>query len=622
MTPEAVLYRYLQMIAAPQPDMASVQALLCADADLLGRWLSVLRIPADYALLTSRLSQLDIAQTRSIGESQGWAELPAAPTTRLSLAQWQAALEAALLAQRIAEYLGDRPETARFINEDVRNYQMRAILAVSGIHLPADRRLAQINEFRGTNPALLEDATLELRIFAVADGLTAGRSAELAQQLLGMDEAVLRELIGDARRAAEQALDALVIEQGEDIDWPYRIWLRQQMQSAAPLFEECTSWHQLAAVHEQISASIFHRAPLVLYQPQGQNVLRLLDDATVEIGLHSATSGIASAARAGAPSRVLERPDAAVIDRQLLGRLGTEEALAMPVPGGEQIVVLLAAQEEDRDMAVAAEIYAEELARYIDQISGVADESGADDQVEQFEMFREHEHQRLREIVHEANNPLSIVHNSLHMLQMRLQHEPEAVQQLELIGTELRRAADIFSRARDIPQEADETADPGIGEREELEAVGWLTDVAQLHRGMARNAGVELNLDLPAHTVMIDTYPDALAQIVSNLLKNAIEACASGDSITAGIRGEVYRSRQFGIDVFVRDTGPGLPSDVYEHLTEPKTSHKGGDHQGIGLQVAFRLADEMGGFIDVSSTRGLGTEFTIFLPRTPRVERE
>ena len=148
--------------------------------------------------------------------------------------------------------------------------------------------------------------------------------------------------------------------------------------------------------------------------------------------------------------------------------------------------------------------------------------------------------------------------------------------------------------------------------------LGWLTDVVQLHRGMARNAGVELELDLPAHTVMIDTYPDALAQIVSNLLKNAIEACGAGDSITAGVRAEVYRSRRFGMDVFIRDTGPGLPAEVYEHLTEAKTSDKGADHQGIGLQVAFRLAEEIGGFIDVSSTRGLGTEFTVFLPAGPR----
>ena len=241
MTPEAVLYRYLQMIAEAQPDMSELQALLCADADLLGRWLGVLRLPADYELLASHLTQLDAAQIRGIGESQGWAELPTAPTAKLSLTQWTQALKAALLSEGIAQYLGERTETARFVDDDVRNYRLRALLAVSGVHLPADRRLAQIIEFRGTNPALLEDATLELRIFTVADGLAAGRSTELARQLLGIEQPVLDELVSAAGQEADDTLDALGIERGEDIDWPYRISLRQQMQAAAPMFEECSS---------------------------------------------------------------------------------------------------------------------------------------------------------------------------------------------------------------------------------------------------------------------------------------------------------------------------------------------------------------------------------------------
>ena len=184
----------------------------------------------------------------------------------------------------------------------------------------------------------------------------------------------------------------------------------------------------------------------MLYQADEQAALGLLDDPAIEIGLHSATSTIAAAARAGTPARVFERPDGAVVDRQLLRMLDAEEALVMPVRTGELTMVLLAAQEEERDMAVAAEIYAEELARHVHQIAvGTA---AAEEPMQQLQLFREHEHQRLREIVHEANNPLSIVRNYLHILQMRLQHEPEAVEQLDLIATELSRAADIIGRAR------------------------------------------------------------------------------------------------------------------------------------------------------------------------------
>ena len=52
MTPEAVVYRYLDLVAPGDLDLESLLGLVMSDADLLGRWLRILDIPVDINLLT------------------------------------------------------------------------------------------------------------------------------------------------------------------------------------------------------------------------------------------------------------------------------------------------------------------------------------------------------------------------------------------------------------------------------------------------------------------------------------------------------------------------------------------------------------------------------------------
>ena len=82
------------------------------------------------------------------------------------------------------------------------------------------------------------------------------------------------------------------------------------------------------------------------------------------------------------------------------------------------------------------------------------------------------------------------------------------------------------------------------------------------------------------------------------------------------MRSGVVRDGHVGVEFFVEDTGSGLSDDVLQNLTAAKRSTKGGDHQGIGLQVAFKLTAELGGALDVRTEAGQGTTFSLFLPLT------
>ena len=92
MTPEAVVYRYLDLVATGDLDLESLLGLVMSDADLLGRWLRILDIPVDINLLSSKFSQLTPEELKSVSEAQIWAVSPSANSARLSLEQWLSVL--------------------------------------------------------------------------------------------------------------------------------------------------------------------------------------------------------------------------------------------------------------------------------------------------------------------------------------------------------------------------------------------------------------------------------------------------------------------------------------------------------------------------------------------------
>ena len=167
MTPDAVIHRYLQLIAQPSIDFDALCALVGTDADLLARWLKLLECAADLDELRARMSTLHKQDFEALARAQAWFVLPIVGSARLSLDQWQAVLRAACLAEALYDDGAQQDEAARV--------RVRALLALSGVNLETDARLQDLIEYRGINPVLLEDATRELKAFAVADGVETGR---------------------------------------------------------------------------------------------------------------------------------------------------------------------------------------------------------------------------------------------------------------------------------------------------------------------------------------------------------------------------------------------------------------------------------------------------------------
>ena len=97
-------------------------------------------------------------------------------------------------------------------------------------------------------------------------------------------------------------------------------------------------------------------------------------------------------------------------------------------------------------------------------------------------------------------------------------------------------------------------------------------------------------------------------QILWNLCLNAVEAMPEGGELRVAVtvRGET-------LEVTVGDTGEGIAAGDLSHVFEPFFSTKS-EGTGLGLALVHRVVQEHGGDIDVRSSPGLGTTFTLTLP--------
>ncbi len=126
---------------------------------------------------------------------------------------------------------------------------------------------------------------------------------------------------------------------------------------------------------------------------------------------------------------------------------------------------------------------------------------------------------------------------------------------------------------------------------------------------------VEFRVRLDDMLPQIAGDPESLLQVFLNLGQNALQAMPDGGTLEI-LTTRRRRSRlgygQFA-EVRFRDTGIGIPRDRLKKLFIPfyTTKQKG---TGLGLAISHRIINQHGGTIDVRSTIGQGSTFSVFLP--------
>jgi K+-sensing histidine kinase KdpD len=216
----------------------------------------------------------------------------------------------------------------------------------------------------------------------------------------------------------------------------------------------------------------------------------------------------------------------------------------------------------------------------------------------------------LANVSHELRTPLTAVIGFARTLQGRGTHlaEDERARLLDRIETQARRlhrlVEDLLDEAH-LDRGALRVSNAPVRVSEVVDrVVGALPD--PVHR---------IAVSLPPGLPVVLADAGRLEQVLGNLVDNARKYSAVGSAITI-----TAQRTERGLEISVDDEGRGIEPEFLPHVFEPFTQQDLGDTRrdhgvGLGLSICQGLVQAMGGSIEVSSTPGAGSRFTVVLPR-------
>lgn len=216
-------------------------------------------------------------------------------------------------------------------------------------------------------------------------------------------------------------------------------------------------------------------------------------------------------------------------------------------------------------------------------------------------------------VAHEINNPLTAILGFAQGLQRRNSRLPSTIDP-ELSADFAEYTETIIKeclRCRDIVQTLLTFSRPTATTQGHVDLNQCVSDtlfILKHHFKEQPNLMVQTELD-PALPAIIGDESQ-LKQVIINLLTNAFDATAGGGTV-------LIKTRSNGEDVelMIKDSGCGIPSEYQDKLFEPFfTTKPVGKGIGIGLSTCYSIVTKHHGEISVTSTAGKGSTFRVYLP--------
>lgn len=138
------------------------------------------------------------------------------------------------------------------------------------------------------------------------------------------------------------------------------------------------------------------------------------------------------------------------------------------------------------------------------------------------------------------------------------------------------------------------------------EWIPHVVDLGEIAHNVAREFGIQAFQADPALELIGD--PDRLAQLVRNLVSNAVRAAGKAEGVSLQVRRVADH-----LELDVTDRGPGIPESVLPRIFEKFYKGPGGG-AGLGLAIAAQIVRLHGGEIAASNDPGAGAHFTVVLP--------
>ena len=204
-------------------------------------------------------------------------------------------------------------------------------------------------------------------------------------------------------------------------------------------------------------------------------------------------------------------------------------------------------------------------------------------------------------IAHEIRNPLASLTGAIEVLTSTAAAGDARERLSQIVVRESERLNQIITNFLEYARPAPLTLE-SVDVAEALEGVLVLLE----HHGASGGLKMVRAFSSP---LVWRVDPQQFRQVLWNLCRNAVEAMPEGGELRVGAT--VVPGQR--LEVWVADSGHGIAPDDLAHVFEPFFSTKPGG-TGLGLSLVHRIVQEHGGEVDVRSTLGLGTTFTVTLP--------
>jgi signal transduction histidine kinase/ActR/RegA family two-component response regulator len=215
-------------------------------------------------------------------------------------------------------------------------------------------------------------------------------------------------------------------------------------------------------------------------------------------------------------------------------------------------------------------------------------------------------------ISHELRTPLHAIVSSIELLGFNYHSEADrkVIQRLETAGRHLE------AQMKDLTDYARLGAGKLELRHEHFEPRELLASIVDEHAMSAAARGLKLESEASGMSGFVDSDPHRIRQIVNNLVTNAIRYTETG---TVRV---LLRQRPAVLIFVVSDTGPGVPHAqiplIFQEFTQLDASRtRRFEGAGMGLTIVQGLVRLFGGTVEVASTVGEGTTFTVTIPVTP-----